>query len=446
MEKYPAYKDSGLEWLGEIPEHWDSLKINHFTQIVSDRNFPEEELLSVYRNFGVIKKSSRDDNHNKAGENLSNYKLVKPGYLVLNKMKTWQGSLGLSEYRGIVSPAYITCRLTRNNIIPKFLHYALRSKNYVFEYNKISYGVRTDQWDMRYEDFKNIPVYFPKREEQTAIANFLDHKTAQIDRFIQLKEKTIALLEERKAAIINQAVTKGLNPNVPMKDSGIEWLGEIPEHWEVKRLRYLGQCQNGISEGADYFGSGFPFVSYSDVYKNIELPSKVSGLAKSSVSDRRNYSVIEGDVFFTRTSETIDEIGFTSTCISTIENATFAGFLIRFRPKVNLLHKGFSKYYFRSLLHRAFFVKEMNIVIRASLSQELLKKLPVLIPDLKEQLEIAQFLDQKISGIVRIQEKAQKKIALMKEYRESLISSAVTGKIDIRNHPYAQRHVPASNF
>ncbi|MFM6135741.1 MAG: restriction endonuclease subunit S, partial [Sphaerospermopsis kisseleviana] len=184
-----------------------------------------------------------------------------------------------------------------------------------------------------------------------------------------------------------------------MKDSGIEWLGAIPEHWEVKRLRYTGFCQNGISKGADYFGFGYPFVNYTDVYANPELPKIVNGLANSTDEDRINYSVQTGDIFFTRTSETIEEIGITSTCLQSIDNATFSGFLIRVRPFANLIFPGFSKYYFRCQLHRFFFVKEMNLVTRASLSQELLKKLPVLLPPLQEQQKIAEYLDQKTAQI-----------------------------------------------
>ena len=141
------------------------------------------------------------------------------------------------------------------------------------------------------------------------------------------------------------------------QDSGVEWLGEIPASWEIKRLRYVGACQNGISKGADYFGSGYPFVNYSDVYTNLELPKMVSGLARSTDEDRKNYSVKTGDIFFTRTSETIEEIGIASTCLNVINNAIFSGFLIRFRPFHSLLFQEFSKYYFRSNKHRYFFVK-----------------------------------------------------------------------------------------
>jgi type I restriction enzyme, S subunit len=219
-----------------------------------------------------------------------------------------------------------------------------------------------------------------------------------------------------------------------MKDSGIEWLGDVPEHWEVRKLKYLGRFQNGISASAEYFGSGFPFVSYGDVYKNFELPKIGSGLANSSEQDRKIYSVEKGDVFFTRTSETIEEIGFTATCFTTIENATFSGFIIRFRPYKNLLFEGFSKFYFRSTLHRRFFVKEMNLVTRASLSQELLKKLPVLLPPLSEQQAILTYIEKETALLTQTINTIEREITLVQEYRTTLIAEAVTGKIDVRSY------------
>jgi len=214
------------------------------------------------------------------------------------------------------------------------------------------------------------------------------------------------------------------------KDSGVEWIGEVPEGWEVKPLRSIGKCQNGISKGAEYFGIGYPFITYGDVYKNISLPTVASGLANSTDADRKYYSIKEGDVFFTRTSETVEEIGFASTCNQTFENATFSGFLIRFRPDHGII-KEFSKYYFSSRTHRAFFVKEMNLVIRASLSQELLKKLSILLPSTDEQVAIAGYLDDASQKIATAIACKQAEIEKLKEYKATLINSAVTGKIKI---------------
>ncbi len=237
--RYDSYKDSGVEWLGEIPSHWNLQSIRSVTELKSERNRPDLPVLSVYREYGVLLKDSRDDNHNATSLDISNYKSVEVGDLVVNKMKAWQGSMGISEYQGIVSPAYITCRVNVEQIESKFLHYLLRSKVYIGIYNALSYGVRVGQWDMHYEDFKKIPLPLPTVLEQAQISSFLDRITTEIDQAIAKKQRLIELLQEQKAILINQAVTKGLNPNVPMRDSGIEWIGAIPEHWESLKAKYV---------------------------------------------------------------------------------------------------------------------------------------------------------------------------------------------------------------
>ena len=279
--------------------------------------------------------------------------------------------------------------------------------------------------------------------EQTQIARFLDHETARIDALIEEQQRLIELLKEKRQAVISHSVTKGLDPTVPMKDSGVEWLGEVPAHWGVKALRYLGECQNGINIGGEAFGAGSPFVSYGDVYKNDVLPAEVTGLVQSSLEDQQRYSIEYGDVFFTRTSETVDEIGFSATCLQELPNAVFAGFLIRFRPTEKSLAPGFSKYYFRNQGLRIFFNKEMNLVTRASLSQDLLKLLPVTIPPVVEQIKISDFLDRVTAEFASLLDQGIKAIDLLKERRSALISAAVTGKIDVRGwQPPARAQSP----
>lgn len=207
LNKSALMKDSGVLWIGQVPEHWRVTAVTNITETVSYKNYPNEELLSVYRDYGVIIKSSRDDNNNKAGSDLSNYKLVEPGFLVINKMKAWQGSLGVSDFRGIVSPAYITCRTNKKIVDRGYLHHLLRSRNYINEYNRLSYGVRVDQWDMRYDDFKYVPVLLPPMTEQIAIATYLDTKIPQIDRIITAINTQIDQLKKLRKALINDVVT-----------------------------------------------------------------------------------------------------------------------------------------------------------------------------------------------------------------------------------------------
>ena len=251
-----------------------------------------------------------------------------------------------------------------------------------------------------------------------------------IDKTMDTKA-TIEEYKKLKHSVITEAVTKGIRGERPMKDSGIDWIGEIPVLWEICRVRNIGMTQNGISKGGEFFGEGEPFITYSDVYKNMVLPKIATGLILSTKEEQDKFSVKKGDVFFTRTSETIEEIGISSTCEETINNAVFAGFLIRLRLFSEKLLSCFAKYYFRSNIHRTYFVREMNIVTRASLSQDLLKSLIVLLPPIPEQQVIADFLDKKCSEIEQLIAIKQQKIESLKEYKKSLIYEYVTGKKEV---------------
>ena len=381
---------------------------------------------------GVVERSIDSDEGLQPAE-FFGYQIFEKNDLVfklidLENFKT--SRVGLVFKKGIMSPAYIRLQPLKD-VNSKFFYYFYFDLYLRGVYNQIGgQGVRSA---LNATDLLEIEICIPSILEQEKIATFLDHETAKIDRLIAKQEQLIQLLQEKRQAVISHAVTKGLNPDAPMKDSGVEWLGQVPEHWEVRQLRYLGSCQNGINIGAEYFGSGSPFISYGDVYRNRELPTAFEGLVQSTENDKRIYSVQRGDVLFTRTSETIEEIGFSSTCLTDVKNATFAGFLIRFRPIKDILLPEYSKFYFCNNLLRAFFVKEMNLVTRASLSQELLKKLSVPFPSLEEQKQIANFLTIKDNVFDKLINDCIKQIQLLKERRTALISAAVTGKIDVRH-------------
>ena len=436
-------KDSGVEWIGKIPKDWEIKKIKHIFEEISEKNYSEDvELLSLYTHIGVKPQKELEAKGNKA-QTVIEYKIVEKNDIVVNKMLAWMGAIGISEYNGVISPAYNIYRKYNKCINSKFYHYLFRTKKFSNECYKNGWGIMLMRWTTTPERFKDIYVpYIPFVDEK--IANFLDKKTSQFDSIISKKEKLIEKLEEAKKSLISEVVTGKVKvvksdegyelvkiKSDEMKDSGVEWLGYIPKDWEVKRLRFLGKLQNGISKNSEEFGFGYPFVSYSNVYRNIELPQKIEGLINSTKEERKIYSVREGDVLFTRTSETINEIGLASTCMDTIENSTFAGFLIRFRPSYKRLYKGFSKYYFRCDLNRKYFVKEMNLVTRASLSQNLLNNLAVTLPDYKEQVEIYNALELKIGAINLSIDNLKYQIDKLKEAKQSLISEAVTGKIEI---------------
>ena len=424
-------KDSGVTWIGEIPDKWNLLPVKRFfraeKRIVGDAVNEYERLALTMK--GVIKRS-KDDNEGLQPEKFEGYQILRENELVfklidLENVKT--SRVGLSPYTGLVSPAYIV--LSNRKKDNRFYYYWFLCMYYTEVFNQLGgAGVRSA---LTAKDVCLLPVPTTDEDEQTRIADYLDDKCSKIDTIIAKQEKIIEKIKTYKMSLISETVLAGLHANVPLQYSGHEFIGSIPATWTVLRLRNIGIPQNGISKGGEFFGYGYPFVSYGDVYRNFTLPSSVTGLIDSTEEERDKYSVKEGDIFFTRTSETIDEVGFSCVCENTIENATFAGFLIRVRPKNETLLRGYAKYYFRGNHLRKYLVKEMNLVTRASLGQDLLKSMPVLIPPKEEQKEIADFLDKKCALIDSQIAKREQLVNKLTEYKKSLIYECVTGKKEI---------------
>jgi type I restriction enzyme S subunit len=391
---------------------WATVPLRALITPISQKNRPDLPLLSVVREKGVVLRDhDKSENHNVIPDDLSGYKVVRSGQFVINKMKAWQGSCGVSQYDGIVSPAYFVFDL--QGVLSRFFNYAIRSKRFVDEFGRISSGVRVGQWDLSLEKLKYILFFLPPIDEQNQIVRFLDWKVSLINKLINSKKRQIALLQEQRDVVI-QTVFDNLSA-------------------KTISCRHIAIFQNGISESGNFFVDGdYPFVNYSDVYKNDILPNLVKGTAKSNAKQQVVYSVLEGDIFFTRTSEILDEVGLTSVCFETIEKAVFSGFLIRMRPKHGMLDKNYSRYYFRSKNVRDYFTKEMNSVIRASLGQNLLKNLPVILPALSEQKAIAEKLDHETSAFDKLTATIEKEITLLQEFRTRLISDIVTGVIEVK--------------
>ena len=419
-------KDSGIEWIGEIPEDWTIGRIGSIyterRQKVSDVDYPP---LSVTMK-GILPQLStaaKTDAHD-------DRKLVLKGDFAINSRSDRRGSCGISPYDGSVS-LINTILAPREQMHPVYYNWLFHSTMFSDEFYKWGHGIVDDLWTTNWQDMKKISVPMPSYDEQACIADFLDEKCAEIDGAIEKTRASIEEYKKLKQAVITQAVTKGIRPNRPMKDSGIEWIGKIPAEWKLCRLRHIGSTQNGISKGGEYFGQGYPFVSYGDVYRNYSLPYELKGLIQSTKEEQELYSVKRGDIFFTRTSETIEEVGFSSVCERTIPKATFAGFLIRVRPYDDTLEPGFSKYYFRSNHHRFYLVKQMNLVTRASLGQPLLKGMPVLVPNKDEQIEITSYLDKKCADIDNLIMNKETLISELEYYKKSLIFEYVTGKKEV---------------
>ena len=362
-------------------------------------------------------------------ESYDDYNPVHIGDLLLNPMDLYSGAnCNVSKVEGVISPAYVNLR-AKSQLNPYYFDYYFKVQYWAMAMFAHGKGVSYDnRWTINAEGVKNYEVPFPTVEEQNAIVSIIQRKCTQIDALISNAQQQIEKLKAYKQNVITETVTKGLDPDVAMKDSGYDFIGMIPASWEICKLRHIGTPQNGISKGGEFFGTGFPFVSYGDIYKNFTLPEAVDGLVNTTETERKQYSVERGDIFFTRTSETIEEVGFSCVCEKTIPDATFAGFVIRVRPFNDKLLTGFAKYYFRSSHHRFYLVKEMNLVTRASLSQGLLKSMPVLVPTKEEQQEISDYLDHKCSQIDKLIALKQQKIEKLQQYKKSLIYEYVTGK------------------
>lgn len=436
------------QWLGFIPKNWEVKPLNSITQTISVKNHPDKEILSLYRDYGVIIKSSRSDNHNKAGSDLSKYKLVSVGDLVINKMKAWQGSVGISKYQGIISPAYIICKVD-SSINSSYLNYLLRCNFYKHQYGRLSYGVRTDQWDIRYDDFKKLPVLIPQIAVQNDIVNFLDFKLEKVVRFIKKKKQLIELLIEQKEAIINQAVTKGINPKAKLKSTDIEWLGDVPEYWEVTRIKFLGSAIIGLtyspSEMVDK-GEGTLVLRSSNV-QNGKLTYDDCVYVTTPIPEKKRTR--KGDILICSRNGSIKLIGKNALIDEKASNESFGAFMTIFRSKnYEYLH-----YFFNSSSFKAqsglFSTSTIN-----QLTTGILNNIIISIPKtIDEQMEVVQFIKNETAVIDKTISTIEKEIDLVVEYKTALIAEAVTGKIDVRGfkvpeieEPLAMVAEEASNY
>ena len=423
-------KDSGVQWIGDIPSSWTIFPANGVFSEVKEKNMDLKLTNAFSFKYGeIVDKMQVGDVDNNLKETLSSYTIVRKNTIMINGLNLnydfVSQRVAIVNESGVITSAYLAIQPDENKINPRFVLYLLKSYDYQQVFHGLGSGIRKT---LKYQDFKKIMIVAPTLSKQQAIADYLDETCSKIDEIIAEAKASIDEYKELKQSVIFEAVTKGLDKNAEMKDSGYDFIGNIPSKWEMCKVRHLGTAQNGISIGGDAFGSGHPFVSYGDVYKNYSLPKTVDKLVQSSEEDRKRYSVEKGDWFFTRTSETIEEVGFSCVCEETIPDAVFAGFLIRVRPFNNRIYTGFAKYYFRSNHLRTFFVKEMNLVTRASLAQGLLKDAPVVVPPYDEQIEIANYLENKceiIDGVIKDKEST---INDLEAYKKSLIYEVVTGK------------------
>lgn len=429
--RYPAYKDSGVEWLGEVPAAWALLPFWTLFRRTKRTGYEGEQLLSVYRDYGVVPKSSRDDNNNKPSDDLSPYQLVEPGDLAINKMKAWQGSVAISEHRGIVSPAYFVYSATHAHH-SKFLHYLFRSPRYITGYLSLSKGIRVNQWDLEPEDHSRMPVVIPSPAEQAAIANFLDHETAKIDALVAEQERLIELLKEKRQAVISHAVTKGLDPLVPMKDSGVEWLGEVPAHWDVCPLKFLANVGNGSTpnrDNPDYWADeGFPWLNSSVV--NQDEVSEAERFVTSAALKECHLPIIEPPAVLVGITGQGKTRGMAAPLTFT---ATVNQHLAYIKPDQTKLGVTYLLRVIEAAYEHLRTESEGVGSTKGAITCGQLGAWKVPVPALEEQSEIVSFLGEELSKFDALMNEGVLSIELLRERRTALISAAVTGQIDVRS-------------
>jgi len=431
LKPYPEYEDSGALWLGSVPAHWSVLPNRAIFAEVKDRNHPDEEMLSVTITRGVIQqKALLTDSSKKDSSNLnkSAYKLVCQGDIAYNKMRAWQGAIGVSDYRGIVSPAYVVMRL-RDDYNPRYFHELYRTPHFAKEAERWSYGITSDMWSLRPEHFKMIYTTRPPREEQDAIVRFLDHANRRIERYIRAKKKLIALLNEQKQAIIHHAVTRGLDPNVRLKPSGIPWLGDISKHWELTKLKHLSpQITVGIviQPARLYVPKGVPCLRSLNISRGTIMTKDLVFISEESHRANSKSRLSEGDVVIVRTGRT----GVAVIVSKAFHGANCVDLLI-VRKSQRLLSE-YLLMYLRSYAAISDIAFNSVGAIQAHYNTATLANLRIPLPFIAEQQAILCSLEEELIPLDSANQRTEREIALIREYRTRLVADVVTGQLDVR--------------
>ncbi len=425
FKPYPEYQDSGVPWLGKVPRGWEIKKLRHILIRSSERNRPDLPLLSVVREKGVIQRdiANRDENHNFVPDDLSNYKVVQPGQFVINKMKAWQGSYGVSSFDGIVSPAYFVFNV--QGVDSHFFHTAIRSKIYIPFFARASDGVRIGQWDLSETRMREIQFLMPPLQEQQQIARFLDWKTAQIDRLIRAKRRLVELLKEQQQALLHQVVTGQIDvrtgqPYPEYQDSGIPWLGKVPRGWKVRRLKFL--CRNVTEQTSD--------KKPEELYLALEHVESWTGRIHPPtgevVFDSQVKKFQAGDILLGKLRPYLAKV------TKPQRSGVCVGEFLVLRVMEKELSPDFLEYKLRSkqiidLINSSTFGAKMPRADWAFIGN-----IRFAYPAKEEQQAIVAFLRQASQSIETARRKIRREIELLQEYRTRLIADVVTGKLDVR--------------
>jgi type I restriction enzyme S subunit len=435
---YPAYRDSGVEWLGEVPAHWQVKCIRYVVDAIGDIDHfmpPSVEKGVPYLMTGDLKDCLSE-------VSLDDCKQVSHSdYKELSKrIKTSKGDVVMARYATIGTLMYVDVdleMLVSYSCVTLKTNHSKMIGTYLFQYMKsdafrqgVEHRVNTNtQGNVGIKDLQEMKVAVPPSDEQAAIAAFLDHETAKIDALIEKQQRLIELLKEKRQAVISHAVTKGLNPNAPMKDSGVEWLGEVPAHWEVATARrFLLEHKQGYYSTEDYVDDGVKLLRITDLRDLGEIDSSNSPRVKRTDA-LKIFLLRKGDVVFARTGGA----GSFGVVPDQHEDLAYASYLIRFR----FAHTYFSYPYLRFMFASDNFQLAVKENIHGGVNQNLhaedIKNTFIAVPPIEEQEQISTYLSRQSAKYSHLIAKAESTVELMQERRSALISAAVTGKINVRD-------------
>lgn len=430
MERYSEYKDSGVKWLGEIPSHWEVQRLGSFfserKEKVSDQDYAPLSVTKqgIFPQLENVAKTNDGDNR----------KLVKEGDFVINSRSDRKGSSGVSELDGSVSLINLVLQ-PRKTIFGPFCNYLLKSYGFIEENYRNGRGIVADLWTTRYNEMKMIKVAMPSLEEQKTISSYLDTATSEIDKAIAMQQKMIDLLNERKQIIIQNAVTKGLDENVEMKESGVEWIGRIPKHWEVEPFNRHFTFGKGLPiTKANLQEEGIAVISYGQIHAKNNLGTTLTESLVRYVSptyiETHPQCLLKGnDFIFADTSEDIEGSG--NFAFNDFDNKIFAGYhTVVARPN-DLLFPKYYAYLFKSKAWKSQIQSLVNGVKVYSIGRRILKTSMLLIPSEDEQKNIVKFLDKQTSAIEKTIETISRQIILLQERKQIIINEVVTGKVRV---------------
>jgi type I restriction enzyme, S subunit len=424
LRAYAEMKQTGLPWLGDVPAHWDVRRIKTLLKEVDSRSKTgEERLLSLRMRQGLV-------NHIEAGgkpispSSLVGYKIVEPGQVVMNRMRAAAGLFGVASVRGLVSPDYAVFEPKPDAFNPYLLQaFRLPTLAAVFRAESKGLGTGESGFLRLYTDrFGPIPVPYPPLEEQRLIVRFLDWHSGQVARLVRAKKALIGLLNEQKQAIIHRAVTRGLDPNAKLKPSGIPWLGDVPEGWEVKKLKYLVRFNNGLAfKPSDWANSGVPIIRI----QNLNGSEAFNYTTKTGLPE--DLLITKGDIVFSWSGNIGTSFG------PFVWERDFDGYLNQhiFKLEKIAAHRRYFYYVLKAVTKN---VEENThgIIGLVHITKPELGSISVPLAPSDEQVAIAEWLDEQLHGLNDIIDRAQREIALIQDFRTRMIADVVTGKLDVR--------------